>query len=191
MARNGCVHGPRRQRHLEDGDHSRRMRRLTAVVFATLALSGACLAAKQDLAKVMPADMVKDWKPVNGSEVYASRGQELTVIYDGGYQEYTNAGVTEALRRVYQNGKHYIEVTSHLMKTPRAARAFVADRYKRDKHASLPAKASRYTIATDGAVTGYAASGRLLFITVTPDDSSVSRKATEQFLSAMQARSPK
>jgi hypothetical protein len=61
-----------------------------------------------------------------GDARHCGGGEELTVIYDGGYQRYVNAGVTSASQRFFRIPGGTVEVTLHEMKNPEAADAFLA-----------------------------------------------------------------
>ncbi len=75
--------------------------------------------------KLLPAaNAVKGFKTVPGSLVYA-KGDELSKIYDGGYELYTKNGVIDAARQMYERDKDYVEVTVHTMKSEKAAADFL------------------------------------------------------------------
>ena len=127
----------------------------SAVVAVLLPLSAQ--ASKNDLLVIAVDAPVAGWNLLKDSTIYGS-GSGLADIYDGGYEVYTNAGVVEALRRMYVKGEEYIEVTVHSMKSPDAAGAFLAERYQMETEDKAPDKPgwNRFTASGIGGTTAYA-----------------------------------
>lgn len=123
-------------------------------------------ASEATLAKIAVDNPVSGWSVLQDSTVYG-RGDGLTNIYDGGYQAYTNAGVLEALRRIYVKGDTYIEATVHGMQSTSSAKSFLAERYRTEtgKEAPGTANRNRFTVSVAGTTTAYAAQG-LYVVTV-------------------------
>jgi hypothetical protein len=57
---------------------------------------------------------------------HCAGGEELTALYDGGYQRYVQAGVTSASQRYFRLADGTVEVTLHQMKTEDAAGKFLS-----------------------------------------------------------------
>lgn len=98
---------------------------------------------------LLPArNAVKGWSVTPGSLQYG-KGDDLTRIYNGGYELYTNNGVVDAARQMYQRDNDYVEVTIHTMKSDKAASQFLDYWRKQNKIKSLSRvkKTSYFTIA--------------------------------------------
>ena len=109
---------------------------LIYVILISLVIAGAaCAAAKvQD---ALPAKgAVKGFGVMPKSLAYG-KGDNISSIYDGGYEVYTKAGVIDAARQMYQRGNDYVEVTVHAMKSPKAALDFLRYWQKENKVKSL------------------------------------------------------
>lgn len=75
--------------------------------------------------RMLPAaNAVKGFKIVSRSLQYA-KGNDLTNIYDGGFELYTKNGVVDAARQLYQKKSDYVEITIHTMKSDKAATDFL------------------------------------------------------------------
>ncbi len=61
-----------------------------------------------------------------GDARHCGGGEELTAIYDGGYQRYVQAGVTSASQGFFRIPGGTVEVTLHGMKNPETANTFLA-----------------------------------------------------------------
>jgi hypothetical protein len=94
-------------------------------------------------------------------------GEELTVIYDGGYQRYVQAGVISASQGFFRIPGGTVEVTLHEMKNQEAADKFLASLCK-DIKASVEsrvfkqAKGNLCVGAGQDSAYGYLALGKLL-----------------------------
>ena len=103
------------------------MKTRTLSALLLLALAASLWAAGQPaVTRLLPGANDKalpGWKPLADGLQYG-KGESLTNIYDGGYQDYVDAGVVDAARNLYQRGKDMVEVTVHTMKSARAAEAF-------------------------------------------------------------------
>lgn len=142
------------------------MKRVLSVLL-TLAICGAvCAAAAPAVQKYLPSqNAVKGFAPMKGSLQYA-KGDDLTNIYNGGYELYTKNGVLDAARQMYSRGNDYVEVTVHTMKSDKAAADFVKYWQKENKVKSLEkTKSSSLFVITKPSVTSYSATGKY-FVTV-------------------------
>lgn len=82
-------------------------------------------AAMLGVEKLLPGKGdVKGFGPMANSLTYG-KGDDVSKVYDGGYELYTGHGVVDVARQMYQRDKDYIEVTVHTMKSARAASDFV------------------------------------------------------------------
>ena len=103
-------------------------------IFAMLVLA-ACVAAGTVPAvrKLLPAkDDVKGFSILKDSLQYG-KGNDISKVYDGGYELYTKAGVIDAVRQMYQRKDDYTEVTIHTMKFEKAALDFLKYWQKENK----------------------------------------------------------
>jgi len=112
-----------------------------ALVFAAGVAMAAGVPAVQ---RLLPAkDAVKGFSVMANSLQYG-KGDDISKIYNGGYELYIRNGVVDAVRQMYQRGDDYAEVTVHTMKTPKAAIDFL--RYWQKEHkAPKLAKTGRST----------------------------------------------
>jgi hypothetical protein len=131
-----------------------------------LLLSSLAQASKDDLLKIAVDKLVNGWSAAQDSASYAGPDR-LQDIYDGGYEVYVKAGVTEALRKMYARGNDFVEVTVHTMKSVQAARSFLAARHKMEtgKDAPIMPVWNRFVTSGAGSTTVYLMKGRY-FITV-------------------------
>jgi len=143
-------------------------------------------ASRDDLMRIAPDSAVSGWSVMPDSTTYV-QGDGLTEIYNGGYEVYTKAGVTTALRRLYMQGDEYVEVTVHGMKSPRAARDFLADRYRMETGKNAPAEAGwkRFTAYRAGGTTAYAAAGPFFITVVSYSEGDKGKLQTAKFLLAL------
>lgn len=95
------------------------------LVPAILIFAAAAYAAGSIQTILPPKNSVRGFSIMPKSLQYG-KGDDISEIYDGGYELYTEAGVTEAARQMYQRGGDYVEVTVHTMKSPKAAADFLA-----------------------------------------------------------------
>lgn len=94
------------------------------LILTVLVLAGAACAGTH-VRGILPAKgSVKDFGIMSGSLQYG-KGDDLSKIYDGGYELYAKAGVIDAARQMYQRGDDYVEVTVHAMKSPKTALDFL------------------------------------------------------------------
>lgn len=120
---------------------------IAAAVLLALASTARC-AEVPAIQRMLPAkDSVKGFAILSGSLQYG-KGNDLTKIYNGGFELYTNNGVVDAVRQMYNRDSDYVEVTLHTMKTPRAALAFLKYWQKENKVKTLTksGKATGFTI---------------------------------------------
>jgi hypothetical protein len=91
---------------------------------------------------------IKGWEILPDSLQYG-KGKDLTKIYNGGYEVYTDNGVVDAARQMYQRDNDYIEVTIHTMKSTKAATDFLKYWQKQNKVKDLSrTKASSFFTIT-------------------------------------------
>lgn len=103
------------------------MKSIKIIVFSMLllTLALAVYSASAPVIGLLPAsNSVKGFSILSGSKQYA-KGNELTNIYDGGYELYTKNDVIDAVRQMYQRKGEYVEVTIHTMKSQKAAMDFL------------------------------------------------------------------
>ena len=93
-------------------------------------------------------------------------GEDLTLIYDGGYQRYLDAGVTQASQNFYRLSGGTVEITLDQMKTPAAAERFfssLCQDIKATPAALSRAQKAKLCLATrEGSSYGYLTVGSLL-----------------------------
>jgi len=142
------------------------MKRILAIAAVTVLLLSAALAGPPVVQKLLPAnDAVKGFTIMAGSLTYG-KGDDISKIYNGGYELYIRNGVVDAARQMYQRKDDYIEVTVHTMKSSKAAKSFFAYWQKVNKVKTVTrAKRSASFVVTKPAVTGYMAVGEY-FVTV-------------------------
>lgn len=113
------------------------MKRLVVISAVALLASAAYCASVPAVQKLLPsANAVKGFTIMAGSLVYG-KGDDVSKIYDGGYELYTKNGVVDAARQMYQRKDDYAEVTVHTMKTPKAALDFLKYWQKENKAKTL------------------------------------------------------
>ena len=102
-----------------------------------------------------------------GDARHCGGGEALTVIYDGGYQRYVQAGVTSASQGFFRIPGGTVEVTLHEMKNQQAADTFLASLCKDIKapvesRVFKQAKGSLCVGAGQDSAYGYLALGKLV-----------------------------
>ena len=149
-------------------------------------------ASKADLMAIAADGAVSGWSAVPESTTYAA-GDGIAEIYDGGYEVYTNAGVVDALRRMYAHGEEFVEVTVHGMKSSRSARAFLADRYRMETGKDAPAGPDwdRFTASGAGGTTAYAMRDRYLIIVVAYSEGDKGKAETVPFVKSLDENAKK
>ena len=125
-----------------------------------------------------------------GDARHCGGGEELTVIYDGGYQRYVQAGVISASHGFFRIPGGTVEVTLHEMKNQEAADKFLASLCKDIKapvesRGFKQAKGNLCLSAGQDTAYGYLALGKLLAM-ASFDRGDV--KATRAILSAVGER---
>lgn len=166
----------------------RRSRLIIAAILLIMAV--AVIAASLPLVQQMlPGNnTVKGFTILKDSLVYG-KGNDLTKIYDGGYELYTKNGVIDAARQMYQRKNDYVEVTIHTMKSDKAALDFLKYWQKEHKVKSLTkSKASASFMITKPNVMMYGVTGKY-FTTVTTYSSTDSAKGdVKSFFSVIEKR---
>lgn len=140
-----------------------RMASFVIVIF--LLAATASWAVAPAIQKLLPAKGdVTGFAPMANSLTYG-KGDDVSKVYDGGYELYTKKGVIDVARQMYQRGKDYIEVTVHTMKSPKAALDFVKYWAKeRGGKLKTTAQYSGFTVSKPNMM-GYYAMGKY-FVTV-------------------------
>jgi len=101
----------------------RQWRILVAVAVVAI-IAQVALAGESALKKLLPrGGEVSGWSIYADTYQYCASPDELYKIYDGGDQEWIDAGVAEAAQQVYKKGKLRMVVTVHRMKTWQRAKA--------------------------------------------------------------------
>lgn len=161
---------------------------LMVTVAAILALRSfpAQAASRDDLLKIAADKPVVGWSVMADSTTYV-QGDGLTEIYNGGYEVYTNAGVMDAMRRLYMQGEEYVEVTVHGMKSSQSATNFLVDRHKMETGKSAPSTTGwkTFTVSRTGGTTIYAAEGRYFMTVVAYSEGAKGKAQTAPFLKAL------
>lgn len=140
--------------------------RVATLIFVLLLLAVTAYgAATPAIVKLLPAkgDVAK-FGIMSNSLTYG-KGTDVSKVYDGGYELYTDHGVIDVARQMYQRDKDYIEVTVHTMKSAKLALDFV-NYWAKERSGKLRTtkRYSGFTV-TKPNVMGYYAMGKY-FITV-------------------------
>ncbi|HSW37983.1 MAG TPA: hypothetical protein VLL97_00650 [Acidobacteriota bacterium] len=163
---------------------------LPSLLFAAFALAAGMhtglYASKNTLMQIASDRLVDGWKVVPESTTYGL-GDGLWDIYNGGYEVYTEAGVVEALRRLYTRDNDYVEVTVHTMNSPRSARAFLEDRHKMEtgKEAPRIPEWNSFLASGAGSTTLYAITGSWFITVVAHHEGEKGKQQTTLFLKPM------
>jgi|GEM_PF-7045336 hypothetical protein len=125
------------------------------------------LAGDDPLLRFFPTAAEVSGLKTTGDARHCGSGEELTVIYDGGYQRYVEAGVISASQRFFQLRGGTVEVTLHQMRNQEAADAFLASLCKDIKapvesRRFKPTKGSLCVSAGQDSAYGYLVLGKLL-----------------------------
>ncbi len=111
---------------------------------------------------------VKGWDVKDGTLVYAV-GKDLTEIYDGDYQTYTNAGVLEAAQQAYERNGQIVIVTIHQLDSfvhaKNLYKKFEAQDKKKSTYKKLTLLSESYFYSTSDAANGYLFRGKY-YVTV-------------------------
>lgn len=125
---------------------------LAALVTIWLGLTPLLAASPQaELKGVLPGKELAGWRVVADTYLYVA-GNDLTQIYNGGFERYLKAGVTAAAQQTYQ-GPGTLTVTAHAMRTEREALAF----YKSERPTGK--QAPKVTDSAGGRAYQYTAQG--------------------------------
>jgi hypothetical protein len=140
------------------------MIRVLAILVVCLAIAAAAHAAGTPaVQRLLPAaNAVKGFTILPDSLQYG-KGNDISKIYDGGYELYTRNGVIDAARQMYQRGGDYVEVTIHTMKSAKAGLGFLRYWQKEQKAKSLTKSgASTGFLVTKPNVMAYFVQGKYL-----------------------------
>ena len=93
---------------------------LLSILLSIAIISSAyCAISPKDL---LPASgKIKGFSVLAGTLQYG-KGDDISIIYDGGYELYIAKGVIDAVRQLYQRKSDYVEITTHTMKSAKAAK---------------------------------------------------------------------
>ncbi|MHB9038051.1 MAG: hypothetical protein ACYC64_15440 [Armatimonadota bacterium] len=131
---------------------------------------------------------VKGFSLVKDSYVYG-KGNDITKIYDGGYELYTDHGVLDAARQMYSRKDDYVEVTIHTMASEKIALDFLKYWQKQNKVAKLTkTKTSTSFTVTKPSVMAYCVTGKY-FTTISAFHTADRAKSdTAAFMAAIEKR---
>lgn len=160
-------------------------------LFLVLATVAAAVGAPA-IEKLLPAkNAVKGWSILPNSLQYG-KGDDISRIYDGGYELYTKNGVIDAARQMYQRGNDYAEVTVHTMKSPKAAVDFLKYWQSENKQPKLEkTKRSTGFVVTKPSVTAYFVTGKYLTTVSAFHEANRASKDVRAFVSAIEAKAAK
>jgi len=154
----------------------------------TLAVLAVAATAAVAPSKLLPSEKdVKGWKVIPGARVEA-KGNDLTKIYDGGYKLYLDNGVTEAARDVYTRGGVVMELTVHVMKSGKAAKAFFEHWRKELQPKSVERKKGCVLFTSPKPSAGWLVSGVYLVSAVPSKEGASAAKDARTFLLAVRNR---
>lgn len=161
------------------------------LLLALFLLPAAGHAGEQALKSLLPAQS-NTLAVIPDSYLYV-QGNDLTQIYDGGYQRYLRAGVTEVVQQLYRGpGGLTLTVTIHGLATAAAATAFFqAQRKQVPKEVPVrPAAQGRgFTYLAAGVKYGVVAGPRLVAVLSGYGGQPGDRAQLEQVLAGIAARS--
>lgn len=83
------------------------------------------------IVRMMPTEKEVGMAVVKDTLMYRV-GAKITDIYNGGFEVYTDHGVQSACQQLYKSGKTYVTVGTHLMKSEKHGKDFLA--YWKQKH---------------------------------------------------------
>jgi hypothetical protein len=138
--------------------------------------------------KMLPAGSdVKGWKTVAGART-ETKGNDISRIYDGGYEFYLKNGVVEAARDVYMKGGDVMEVTVHKMKSEKAARSFFEHWKKELKPKSVENRKGCSLFTSPKPQAGWLVSGTYLVSAIPSKSGDAPAKDARMFLLAVQQK---
>jgi hypothetical protein len=149
-------------------------------------------ASEEDLLGIAVDSPVSGWSTLPDSTTYG-HGGGLADIYNGGYQAFTDAGVEDALRRIYVNGEEYVEVTVHGMKSPSFARKFLSDRYRMETEKEAPNTPgwNSFTASGPGGATAYVVQGKYCIVVVAYSGGEKGKEQAALFVKSLGERAGK
>jgi len=138
-----------------------------SVALAWLLLPAVVVAGDDPLLRFFPTTTDVPGLKAVGDARHCGGGEELTRIYDGGFERYVQAGVQSASQRFFKLPGGTVEVTLHEMRDEKAAATFLADLCKDIKApvesaAFKQAKGNLCTNAGQDSAYGYVVLGKLL-----------------------------
>ena len=153
---------------------------LILLVFSATAIFAADVPTVQ---RFLPTkDEIKGWSILPNSLQYG-KGNDISRIYDGGYELYTKNGVIDAARQTYKNGDDYLEVTIHTMKSENAAIAFL-DYWKKELKGTTKSKSINGPnfVITKPNVSRYFVTGKYFNIVIAFHSANKALSDTERFM---------
>lgn len=141
------------------------VRALLVVMALVVVAMAATAAAAPAIQKLLPAKGdVKGFAPMADSLTYG-KGEDVSKVYNGGYEVYTSRGVIDVVRQMYQRDKEFVEVTVHTMKSAKASSDFA--KYWAKERGGKLRTTKQYTgfTVTKPNMMGYYAMGRY-FVTL-------------------------
>jgi len=127
------------------------------------------LAGSDPLLRFFPTPADVPGLKAMGDVRHCGAGEELTLLYDGGYQRYVQAGVISASQRFFRLANGTVETTVHQMTSEGAAERFLSSLCKDIKASvqDLPLKQAKGRLcvsAGQDSAYGYLALGKLLAV---------------------------
>lgn len=169
------------------------MRHTRSVLLLTLAVATAAFAAAVPaVQKLLPAKGAVKGFSIMADSLQYGKGNDITRIYNGGYELYTKNGVVDAVRQMYQRGDDYVEVTVHTMKSNKAATDFLKYWQKENKVTKLSktARSTGFTV-TKPNVMAYYVMGKYLTTVSAFHDAKKAVPDAAAFVKAIEAKVPK
>lgn len=139
---------------------------MRVVLLVTLLLALACVtcqAAAPTIETLLPAKNAVAGFGILPNSLTYGKGADVSKIYDGGYEVYTEHGVVDAARQMYQRGKDFVEVTVHTMKSNKAAADFIKYWAKERGAKMIASKSGAGFVVTKPTVMAYYAVGKYFF----------------------------
>jgi hypothetical protein len=116
------------------------------------------------------------------------KGNDISKIYDGGYETYLRNGVTEAARDIYIRKTDTMELTVHAMKSEKAAKDYFEHWRREFKAKSVERKAGYALFTKPKPPTGWLVAGVYLVSAVPSKPGQQSEKDARAFLLAVQKK---
>jgi hypothetical protein len=157
---------------------------VSLLIILVIVSAAYCEATCKDL--LPDSGKVKSFEILKGTLQYG-KGDDITKIYDGGYELYLENGVIDAARQLYQQKNDYVEVTVHTMKSAKNAKDFTmywVKVNKAKKNVSPSKKKPKwetYTSQLPGTSITYGCKGKIFFTVSTLYKGKKADKDTKKF----------